>query len=102
MSESIAENVDERGVLKIHSLVAKYGLQETLEAVFLEVNDEPGNGNKGEPDYDEAKRVHAKLDRLVGWRKPTGGRSFRANVRNQKGFAGCARKTTGPFYQRKF
>jgi hypothetical protein len=66
MSKSIAENVDERGVSKIRSLVAKYGLKETLEAVFLEVNDTLSNGNEGNPDYEEAKRVHAKLGRLVG------------------------------------
>lgn len=73
MSKSIAETVDERGVLKIRSLVANYGLKETLEAVLLEVDETLGNGIKGDtdPDYLEAKRVHAKLDRLVGWRKPT-------------------------------
>ena len=67
MSKSIAENVYERGVLKIRSLVAKYGLKETLEAMFLEVCDVLDNSEEGEPDYDEAKKIiHAKLGRLVG------------------------------------
>ena len=45
-------------MLKIRSLVAEYGLEETLEAVFLEVDETLGNGRKGDtdPDYLEAKR----------------------------------------------
>ena len=57
----LAPNVDERGVLKICSLVGKYGLKETLEAVFLEVCDLLENNEEGDPDYDEAKRVHDQL-----------------------------------------
>ena len=48
----LAPNVDERGVLKIRSLVGKYGLKETLEAVFLEVCDILENNEEGDPDYD--------------------------------------------------
>jgi hypothetical protein len=61
----IAKNVDERGVLKIRSIVAKYGLKETLEAVFLEVCDTL-DGNEGDPDYEEAKRVRDRLDEIIG------------------------------------
>jgi hypothetical protein len=61
----IAKNVDERGVLKIRNLVAKYGLKETLEAVFLEVCDTL-DGNEGDPDYEEAKRVHNRFAEIVG------------------------------------
>jgi hypothetical protein len=57
MSKSIPENVDARGVSKIRSLVAKYGLKETLEAMFLEVCDVLDNSEEGEPDYDEAKKI---------------------------------------------
>jgi hypothetical protein len=67
MSKLIAENVDERGVLKIRSLVAKYGLKETLEAMFLEVCDDWTTVRKASRiTMKPKKNIHAKLGRLVG------------------------------------
>jgi hypothetical protein len=67
-SGGIAINVDEIGLLKIRSLIARYGLQEFLEAVFLEVY-ETLDYDKDDPDYVEARRVHRRLDNLIGWGK---------------------------------
>jgi hypothetical protein len=55
----LAKNVGERGVLKIAGLVAKYGLQSFLEAVFLEVHE------LAQCDDEEAKRVEDKLLEII-------------------------------------
>ena len=64
MYKSIAENVDERGVLKISNLVADYGLKETLKAVFLGVYDilDSCNPDYTEPDYQEADAGFDELE----------------------------------------
>jgi hypothetical protein len=67
-SGGIAMNVDEIGFLKIRCLIARYGLQEFLEAVFLEVY-ETLDYDKDDPDYVEARRVYRRLDNLIGWGK---------------------------------
>jgi hypothetical protein len=68
MAHSIAENVDERGILQIRNLISRYGLEEFLQAVFLEMNDITDNLDKEEKDYQIAIKVQGSLDRIVGWR----------------------------------
>jgi hypothetical protein len=66
-------------------LISSYGLQSFLEAVFLEVHDTAGRyGDEEEfgeehvlkagaddEDFLEARRVHDKLDPIIGWQKET-------------------------------
>ncbi len=69
MAISIAENVDEKGILKIRSLISRYGLEEFLQAVLLEMGDITDSLEKDEKDYQIAVKVQNSLDRIVGWRK---------------------------------
>jgi hypothetical protein len=76
---SIAENVDEKGVLKIRGLIGQYGLRSFLEAVMVEIQDiisshSYGDKVKDDPEDDdlqEAKRVFNRLDKIIGWQKET-------------------------------
>ena len=69
MVTSIAENVDEKGILKIRNLIARYGLEEFLQAVLLEMGDITDSLEKDDKDYQIAVKVRNSLDRIVGWRK---------------------------------
>jgi hypothetical protein len=64
-SRSIAKNVDERGSLKIRSLIGRYGLADFLEAVFVEMNDIESDSE----DYPEVERVKDRLYDIIGWGK---------------------------------
>ncbi len=64
MAISIAENVDEKGILKIRSLISRYGLEEFLQAVLLEMGDITDSVEKDEKDYQIAVKVQNSLDRM--------------------------------------
>jgi hypothetical protein len=56
MVTSIAENVDEKGILKIRNLISRYGLKDFLQAVELEMCDIVGNTGKEEEEHQIATR----------------------------------------------
>jgi hypothetical protein len=61
----LAQHVDERGVSQIRSLIRRYGIRETLQAVFLEIGDIIDSESGDEEELEEAQRVHEKLFDLV-------------------------------------
>lgn len=61
---ALIANVDEKGILKIRSLIARYGLKDFLQAVELEMIDII-SGAEGE-ELQIAKKVEKALERIVG------------------------------------
>ena len=66
MATSIAEKVDEKGILQIRSLIARYGLEEFLQAVELEMTDIVDSTDKEEEEHQIAAKVRNSLDRISG------------------------------------
>jgi hypothetical protein len=77
-SIGIAEKMDERGALRIRSLIGKYGLKSLLEAVRVEIHETPSSHTYGDKirddpedaDLQEAKRVSDRTNGLrLMWRQ---------------------------------